>query len=580
MPILILYYLFIQLDDYGRVGLPSQISPMTPLFSLDRALSQRSYAASGLIEGFQSQQYGTQSRDVQSRRAGYLRGTQQRFWTQTQPGGGSTPSGDGGGWIAILATQKLLGEETRGGPVGGTAMPPPVGLPSYAKKHLIRQNTQHRGGGAYGDQKALGYSSLQYGDTVVKKRGNGVNKTVLYRKYREGELPDICIPLGDVLGPIQGLCLYDPVFAAVIYETIFDHFYATFGSKDVSWSFQLRKILSGILCECQSVGGNNQFVNSMLNCCLSCLSQEQVPSGPSTAPFSSTAPDSITNISPEMVGDVALDHLCIHIGIQFLEEKILKLVQVKSLKFHEALRLDDCIERTWLQLSRLYSGLSEYDVLLGLCTRLRAYGATKTALDAEISGDYERAVECYNSIIRDADDVDHAGQPELTVWDERSLECLKNLLDWKQLDEKVDILAGTVENLYEPKLRGRLLGLHVKCITNLDDREESLDRFLRMVQDGDSELRDWVESRLTLDLATSHGLRKDWPKAGYFVEKCYEQFLMKWTALHPCAAAARLDLLQHLQRLVELEDVVEHYSINYSDNGVRPFGASGDLISR
>ena len=36
---------------------------------------------------------------------------------------------------------------------------------------------------------------------------------VLYRRYREGELPDIQIPLKDVLRPLQGLCLRDAALA-------------------------------------------------------------------------------------------------------------------------------------------------------------------------------------------------------------------------------------------------------------------------------------------------------------------------------------------------------------------------------
>jgi hypothetical protein len=30
---------------------------------------------------------------------------------------------------------------------------------------------------------------------------------VLYRRYREGELPDIRLPLAAILRPLQGLCL-------------------------------------------------------------------------------------------------------------------------------------------------------------------------------------------------------------------------------------------------------------------------------------------------------------------------------------------------------------------------------------
>ena len=47
------------------------------------------------------------------------------------------------------------------------------------------------------------------GEEIRKRR----RPVVLYRRYREGELPDIQIPLKDVLRPLQGLCLRDAALA-------------------------------------------------------------------------------------------------------------------------------------------------------------------------------------------------------------------------------------------------------------------------------------------------------------------------------------------------------------------------------
>ncbi|CAM9850893.1 unnamed protein product, partial [Laminaria digitata] len=44
---------------------------------------------------------------------------------------------------------------------------------------------------------------------------------VIYRKYRDGELPDIQIKLGDVLRPLQHLSMLDGGIAREVFVQIF-----------------------------------------------------------------------------------------------------------------------------------------------------------------------------------------------------------------------------------------------------------------------------------------------------------------------------------------------------------------------
>lgn len=49
----------------------------------------------------------------------------------------------------------------------------------------------------------------------------GFSKAVIYRKYRDGELPDIQIKLGDVLRPLQHLSMLDGGIAREVFVQIF-----------------------------------------------------------------------------------------------------------------------------------------------------------------------------------------------------------------------------------------------------------------------------------------------------------------------------------------------------------------------
>ena len=48
-----------------------------------------------------------------------------------------------------------------------------------------------------------------------------MHQAVIYRKYRDGELPDIQIELGDVLRPLQHLSMLDGGIARDVFVQIF-----------------------------------------------------------------------------------------------------------------------------------------------------------------------------------------------------------------------------------------------------------------------------------------------------------------------------------------------------------------------
>lgn len=57
--------------------------------------------------------------------------------------------------------------------------------------------------------------------TVAPSRARPVSQAVIYRRYRDGELPDIQIKLGDVLRPLQHLCMLDGGIAKEVFVQIF-----------------------------------------------------------------------------------------------------------------------------------------------------------------------------------------------------------------------------------------------------------------------------------------------------------------------------------------------------------------------
>ncbi|CAM9978737.1 unnamed protein product, partial [Ectocarpus sp. 12 AP-2014] len=65
----------------------------------------------------------------------------------------------------------------------------------------------------------------------ARDKATRAKRAVIYRKYRDGELPDIMIKLGDVLRPLQHLSMLDGGIAREVFVQIFKEVYEGFGGS-------------------------------------------------------------------------------------------------------------------------------------------------------------------------------------------------------------------------------------------------------------------------------------------------------------------------------------------------------------
>ena len=448
-------------------------SSSLPLFSLERTQSSQSQAQWDNNAGM----FGTQSRDLGPRRAGFIRGTQEVSWMQTQypnAPGGTAPVGGSNSRQEFqfrnpLSTQSLFtpgvappkgiaGTQSGGrrGRVGGSQtaggtglMGPPTGLPSYFvgrevstvtqrvprrfKKKVYSSQLTSRGssdtqGDADGDQKqrSTSTSSGFYGALAARAAKKAADdrlkrtaKVVVYRSYKEGELPDICIPLCDLLKPLQGLCLRDPKAASTIFSSLFDALYLTVPLNSPE-ATAMRMNLNDLLCTANSQ--STHFAATMLSSCSQCLEVED----PRHTRNKGARPQGqgLLSFTPiEAVAKAALKSLNFHAGIQYLEGLLLVTARIKKCPIPKAAGgkkgrkstapVEDMQVQVgteglpevrdekivWRQLSVLYSALGENDILLGLAERVGAYPRqTRRAIDAEVCGDYRKAVSLYGEL--------------------------------------------------------------------------------------------------------------------------------------------------------------------------------------
>lgn len=97
----------------------------------------------------------------------------------------------------------------------------------------------------------------------------------------------------------------------------------------------------------------------------------------------------------------------------------------------------------------VHRALGEEDILLGLYEKhLSGQKMTKQALEAELQGDYIKALNIYEEAtqhaVEDKDWTESGGSPseqEMDLWENGRLECLAKLTKWD------DLAANTLEEV-------------------------------------------------------------------------------------------------------------------------------------
>ena len=479
-----------------------------PLFSLERTYSQ--YSDSQMQYQGDVGAYGTQTEHVH-RQTGFIRGTQQISWTQTQnppsfavgthSNNRNNDRNKGGRQSQTqfrnpLSTQSLFSNGPRteffsqfqrnvttqnsgsqfipsmmnrstnlsqSGQFG--LMGPPSGFPSYftgkqistviqrvplrfrkGKVVYSQDSTQSSSSSTLIDEKSRNlsenenyksrasspfYSSAN--SRVAKKEKEDKikrnNKVMIYRQYKDGELPDICLPFKDLLRPLQGLCLKDSKIASLIFTNLFESLYIVLPLQSVvatKMRINMKKLLTN------SKSNNTNFTATLLNISCKCLESED-PRSSNNNGMIPQGGDLFVFFSTLEITEIAMKSLNYHAGIQYLESLLIvsnrinecirttqekkklnygiKVANKKefSSKKNENNNNNDNNETfstvrdnriVWQQVSRLYSALGENDILLGLAERVSAYPKkTRKAIDAEVSGDFRGAVELYADLL-------------------------------------------------------------------------------------------------------------------------------------------------------------------------------------
>lgn len=427
--------------------------------------------------------------------------TQERFF-YTQYVGDSSPRGvgaNGGGGEGGVPSSSTFQVSLSQQGASQNAMSAPVGLPSrfgqsqfqasqdpsmltvVTQRVPIRHQINKAGGAGdviSGVQSSSSNSSMyrkastrdQRRKRQLQEQSRQSARVTMYRRFRVGELPDICISIMDLLGPLQQICLRDAHVAATLFDDMFQQLYDIASTKKDPGTSSSDEAIDGKIFQAlhiavsgtdvSNIGAGNKsstvlsntvLVNSLLSALRYCTMQHLNVGSPPDA-----IPGAATCLNVEAIVNTAIASLNYHNGIYLLEHYILLLNRSSA--------NSEVIYLATIQLGRLYDALDEKDVLTGMLFQISRSNESRHALDVEISGgDYAEAIRLYNKLLIAAAECESdndggdmiASTQEIDMWTERSLGCIGNLLDWEQLYDKVETLSDKADAVVNSNVTAR-----------------------------------------------------------------------------------------------------------------------------
>ncbi|KAL9956083.1 hypothetical protein ACROYT_G037506 [Oculina patagonica] len=391
------------------------------------------------------------------------------------------------------------------------------------------------------------------------------SSVVMYRKYRTGDLPDIQIKYSELIAPLQAVAQCDSTFAKQLFSTLFRAVFSQIEEKlpdreAISVTSDIKSAINNMMSTTTQFFP--PFISSVQNICYH---------------------EYKLSVEPPSVSTACLTSLQQPIGIMLLEKQLLQMEgdgQSSRKRARSATSPPSQVTTSWIEISKLYRSLGDYDVLQGIFTgHIGTQPITQKALEAEARGDYSLALKLYNEAIgSDSWENAEPQQEEEDLWDAARLQCFANLARWEDLEkcsvENIDdkhppdldkVWTDTFfQEHYLPYLITSKLKL--QCQRSGDT---SLNTFVTRAMQN-NERAAFLQSRYSDSLALMYILQDDYDRACYYAGNYEQSFLADWAGLDSMLSASRSAKLHSLQKMTEMQEFLEFIAEEENFSSVLP----------
>ncbi|KAJ3139727.1 hypothetical protein HK100_011281 [Physocladia obscura] len=348
----------------------------------------------------------------------------------------------------------------------------------------------------------------------------------LYRKYREGELPDIEISNKEILEPLQSISARDSDIARQILSVLMlkmssdEPNYASLKPEILSKSLQTIFKSSTLL--------SPPFIGSLLELMLN-------------------NPSLIQHISPTIISRAASGSFNFELGALVIEKGVQdNLFDLNAKKHKSSSRSLKRSPEGWVQLAKLFKDLKNNEVYESVYqSHISSSIITKEAITAEMLGNYELAKQRYLEGLMG--ESLEANDSEPTLWTVRRLECMNKLSEWSLLASSVmEDLEGNVGKVWDETKLDPYLGTFAAWSAGDENP------VIGFVKETKTDFKKFqiLEKNFGQDLITSSlFFSKDLNLARHYVEQSLKNFITSYTELSSNAFVSKIGMMTSLQQV-------------------------------
>ncbi|KAE9023296.1 hypothetical protein PR002_g11745 [Phytophthora rubi] len=396
------------------------------------------------------------------------------------------------------------------------------------------------------DQYAL--QKKQEEARITRERKERQARVSIKRKYRVGEFPDIQISQQDIVDPILALCEVHVETSTLVFGALFSSIVATPQFEQSGNTPELAERLERTLTLSQT---SPVYVG-----CVTSAYFASIVRNPSLC-------ESLV-VPATTIGEAGLSSGKHHLSELALEEKLIYSIQHKGLNqgSHEWVA-------SWDLLHKLLSSVHKRNFLIALSMACSTTDESKLALQAQLSGDLPLAIASYKKAILDGEAI----QADATRCRWQRFNCLEVLNSWDTLANEITDLANK-DSEFLWKQRAPYLeqgvGHYMRSYLGLAEAKRSdspkvlqeLHSFIESATH-DSVKHGLVRSRFPVEVCMAYILAGDKNQARVGIEIFYSTFLKTWRQTSSMASTSRLELMQSLSSIVEIDEVLTDFEGDY-----------------
>ncbi|XP_045311337.1 DNA-dependent protein kinase catalytic subunit isoform X1 [Leopardus geoffroyi] len=379
-------------------------------------------------------------------------------------------------------------------------------------------------------------------------------QVILYRSYRQGDLPDIQIKYSSLITPLQAVAQRDPIIAKQLFGSLFS---GIIKEMDKHKTMSEKNIITQKLLQ-----DFNHFLNSTFSFFppfVSCIQEI------------SCQHTDLLSLNPASVSAGCLASLQQPVGIRLLEEALLQLLppEPPAKRFQGRTRLSPDVVR-WMELAKLYRSIGEYDVLRGIfSSEIGTKQITQNAVLAEARSDYSEAAKQYNEALNKQEWVD--GEPteaEKDFWELASLDCYNQLAEWKSLaycsivsvdnENPPDLNKMWSEPFYQETYLPYMIRSKLKLLLQ-GEADQSLLTFIDEAVNKEVQ-KALIELHYSQELSLLYILQDDVDRAKYYIENCIQIFMQNYSSIDVLLHRSRLTKVQSVQTIIEIQEFISFIS--------------------